>query len=196
MDIWDIDKIMLFLTFVIPGFVSIKVYQIIFPGTERSSSDLLIDAISYSCITYAILGVPIYLVESGKLREQSGFLYFLFYVFVFFVFPIILVSLWKAIRTSDFMQRRAPHPTDLPWDYVFSQGQHYWVKVTLNDGRAIYGKYSERSFSSSAPAKEQIYLEEAWFADKRGGFKKRKKKSAGVIIVSSEISTVEFWHLN
>ena len=28
MDIWDVDKLVLFIAFVIPGFVSIKTYQL------------------------------------------------------------------------------------------------------------------------------------------------------------------------
>jgi len=39
MEIWEIDKLVLFIAFVIPGFISIKCYQLLFPGTEKSASD-------------------------------------------------------------------------------------------------------------------------------------------------------------
>jgi hypothetical protein len=88
MDIWEIDKLALFLAFVIPGFISIKAYQLAFPGTERATSDQLIDAIAYSSINYALLIFPIISIESGKLQESCRFLYYLFYVFVFFIAPM------------------------------------------------------------------------------------------------------------
>ena len=46
MDIWKIDKLVLFFALVIPEFISIKAYQLAFPGTERVTPDQLIDAIA------------------------------------------------------------------------------------------------------------------------------------------------------
>jgi hypothetical protein len=101
------------------------------------------------------------------------------------------VLIWKYLRTREFFQRNAPHPTEKPWDYVFSQRNPYWVKITLKDGTTIAGRYADKSFASSAPAKEQIYLEETWILNDKGGFERVKNDSAGVIILSSEISHIE-----
>jgi hypothetical protein len=48
---------------VIPGFISIKCYELLFPGPGRSSSEQVIDAITYSAMNYAILAYPIIAVE-------------------------------------------------------------------------------------------------------------------------------------
>ena len=85
MDIWEIDKLILFITFVIPGFISIKAYQLIYPGKERAASDQLIDAIAYSSINYALLILPIIRVENSRLKSTNTELYYLFYVFVLFM---------------------------------------------------------------------------------------------------------------
>lgn len=191
MDIWEIDKLELFLAFVIPGFISIKAYQLAFPGTERATSDQLIDAIAFSSINYALLIFPIISIESGNLQESYKFLYYLFYVFVFFIAPIVWVLIWKYLRTRDFFQRNAPHPTAKPWDYVFAQRKPYWVKVIFKDGTIIAGRYADKSFASSAPAPEQIYLEETWILNDKGGFQRAKNNTAGVIILSDEISHIE-----
>lgn len=191
MDIWEANKLAIFIAFVIPGFISLKAYQLIFPGNERTTSDQLIDAIAYSSINYALLIFPIISVETGNLRETCEFLYYVFYIFVLFVAPIIWVLFWKFLRTREFFQRNAPHPTAKPWDYVFSQRKPYWVKVTLNDGTVIAGRYADKSFASSAPAPEQIYLEETWILNEKGGFERPKNDTAGVIILSSEVSHVE-----
>jgi hypothetical protein len=191
MDIWEIDKLELFLAFVIPGFISIKAYQLAFPGTERATSDQLIDAIAFSSINYALLIFPIISIESGNLQESYKFLYYLFYVFVFFIAPIVWVLIWKYLRTRDFFQRNAPHPTAMPWDYVFAQRKPYWVKVIFKDGTIIAGRYADKSFASSAPAPEQIYLEETWILNDKGGFQRAKNNTAGVIILSDEISHIE-----
>lgn len=192
MDIWDIDKLFLFIAFVVPGFISIKAYQLFFPGEKHKSSEQIVDAIAYSSINYAILFWAIILVEDSKLRENYPSWYFLFYTFVLLIAPIIWVWLWAIIRKTDFLQNNAPHPTSKAWDFVFAQRKQYWVKVTLKNGEMIGGLFSTKSFASSAPAEEQIYLEEAWILNKEGGFERMKNDSAGVIILSSEISHMEF----
>lgn len=88
------------------------------------------------------------------------------------------------------MQNIFPHPTQKPWDYIFSKRASYWAKVTLQDGTQIAGKFAENSFVSSSPAKEQIYLEETWIINDKGYLERKEERSAGVIIVS-EIAYVE-----
>jgi hypothetical protein len=191
-DIWELDKLLLFLAFVIPGFVSIKVYQLAFPGTERATSDQLVDAVAYSSVNYALLLLPIIAIERGGVANTRPFLYYSFYLVVLFIAPIVWVLAWKYIRTRDFFQRSAPHPTAKPWDFVFQQRRTVWVKVTLQNGTVIGGRYSDRSFASSAPAEEQIYLEETWLLGPDGEFVRKKRETAGVLITSKEISHLEF----
>lgn len=196
MDIWEVDKLILFIAFVIPGFISIKAYQLLCPGNERSTSDQLVDAIAYSSINYALLIFPIITIESGDLREAHLFLYYMFYVLVLFVAPIIWVLIWRYLRTRNFFLRNAPHPTGKPWDYLFSQRKEYWIKVILKDGTVIGGLYSLKSNASSAPAPEQIYLEETWLLNENGAFIRKKNDTEGVIILSSEISHLELRKYN
>lgn len=196
MDIWTIDKFLLFFAFVIPGFISIKCYELLFPGPERSSSEQVIDAIAYSSMNYAILAYPIIAVEQSGVLNGHPWRSFFFFVFVFFVFPVLLVFFWRLLLTGKFLQRIAPHPTGKPWDYVFSQRKPYWVKVTLKNGVVIAGKYSENSFASSAPSEEQIYLEECWVVNERGGFERKKNSTAGVIILADDISYLELREFN
>lgn len=192
MDIWDLDKLFLFIAFVVPGFISIKVYQLFFPGERKKSSEQVVDAVAYSSINYAILFWPIFLIESSGIRSSSPSWYFIFYVFVLLIAPIIWVWVWSKIRKTEFVQKNAPHPTPKAWDYVFSQRKSYWVKVTLKNGDVIGGLFHTNSFASSAPAEEQIYIEETWILNDEGGFERMKNDSAGVIILSSEISHIEF----
>lgn len=190
-DIWEVDRLILFIAFVIPGFISIKAYQLVFPSDSKSTSDQLIDAIAYSCINYAILILPILWVENLSLEKSRSYWYGFFYIAVLFIAPVLWVLLWKFLRTREFFQRNAPHPIKKPWDYVFSQRKPYWIKITLKSGAVIGGKFSSKSFASSAPAPEQIYLEESWVIGTGGAFERPKSGTAGVMILSNEISYIE-----
>lgn len=191
MDIWEIDKLFLFIAFVIPGFISLKFYQLLYPGVLRNASDQLVDAIAYSCVNYALLLWLILIVESSSLQVVHQNFYYLFYAFVLFVAPIIWVLLWSWLRTRELFQKNAPHPVAKPWDFVFQQRKQYWVIVYLKSGEQIGGKFSTKSFASSAPADEQIYLEEVWLVE-NGVLQRAVKESAGALIGASEISHIEF----
>lgn len=196
MNIWDLDKLVLFLAFVIPGFVSIKFYEVLFPSESKDSSKQLIDAITYSSVNYAILFWLIMSVNESKLSATFPLLNGVFYFSVLFIFPIIWVLVWKIIRQSEFVQKNMPHPIAKPWDYVFSQRERYWVVVTLKDGVKIGGYYGENSFTSSNPASEQIYLEQCWVLNEDGGFGRVKNDTAGIIVVASDMLSVELFKVS
>lgn len=195
MDIWEVDKLIIFIAFVVPGFISLKTYELLQPGLAKDSSQQVVDAVAYSSINYALLLWPIYTVERHNLQASYPTLYALFYVFVLLVAPIVWAWMFRWLRTTQLIQKSLAHPTGKPWDYVFSQRKPYWVIATLSDGRQIAGRYDEKSFASSSPATEQIYLEEAWMLNEDGGLERPRVDSAGIIILSQDIVTLELFHL-
>ncbi|MDX2028230.1 MAG: DUF6338 family protein [Alphaproteobacteria bacterium] len=194
-DIWETHKLLTFIAFVIPGFVSLKTYELLFPHAPKDSAKQLIDAVAYSSVNYALLFWPLYEVETGNYRVIHPVLYVIFYIIAFFIAPILWVLIWKRLRTTEFLQNVLPHPIAKPWDYVFGQRKSYWIIVTLKDGKQVAGKYSEDSFVSSSPVAEQLYLEESWILNNDGGFERSKVDTAGVMIVTSEIAVIEFFKI-
>lgn len=193
-NIWTPDAIQIFILFVVPGFISIKIYELFFPCSETDSSKKIIDAISFGSINFGILYIPISLVENSTMKSSCWFGYFIFYLFVIFLAPALWVWIWRKIRLSYWFQSRAPHPTQKPWDFVFSQRKEYWVIATLKNGKKIAGWYGYNSFASSTPASEQIYLEQSWELNSDGRFEKRHEQTAGVIILSKEIEVLELFN--
>ncbi|MFT6348341.1 MAG: hypothetical protein ACJAYB_001347 [Psychromonas sp.] len=192
LNIWEVDKLILFIAFIIPGFVSIKSYELIHPNDDKDSSKRIIEAIAYSCMNYAFLGIPLYYLLKPDMLESLVAIWFIS-VFSLVIFPALLTLLFSWLRRLDIVQRNTPHPIKRPWDYVFQQRQWYWVIVELNDDKRIAGKYASDSFSSSYPAAEQIYLEECWHLADDDSFDKPRGGTAGILIASSQIKTIEFF---
>lgn len=193
MDIWEADKLVLFIAFVVPGFISLKTYALLQPTDVKDTSQQLVDAVAYSCINYALMLAPMYAVEQGNLKLLHPEAYVAFYVLVVLVAPMCWAWSFLWLRKTQLFQRSIAHPTGKPWDYVFSRRIPYWVIATLADGRKVAGKYDQRSFASSAPAPEQIYLEEAWVLSDGGGFERPRVGTAGIIILAKEIVTLELF---
>ena len=148
MDIWNLNSLALFIMFVIPGFISIKIYELIVPTCHRSSAHLVVDAIAYSCVNYAILAWPIVQLESTDIRITHLNWYAFSWMVILFIAPVMWAFFWKWLRIMEFFQKNMPHPTERPWDYVFFQRQSYWVKATLKNGMKVGGLYGENSFAS------------------------------------------------
>jgi hypothetical protein len=195
MDIWNADKLVLFVMFVIPGFLLLKTNAVLGLDPAADSSKQIVDAVTYSCINYAVLWWPILMVEGSTLRTSHQSLYLAFYGFVVLVAPVLLALLWRGLRTTQLLQRVLPHPVAKPWDYVFRQRRRFWIVVTFKDGRQVAGRYDDRSFSSASPSPEQLYLEQAWEVNVDGGFERPHTDSGGILILGSEVRTVEFFNI-
>jgi hypothetical protein len=191
MDLWNIDKLLIFIAFVIPGFLLLKTNAVLGLEPIADSSKQVVDAVAYSCLNYGLLFWPILMVENSSLRASNQGMYFAFYAFVVLVSPVLLALLWRRLRTTQLLQRILPHPVAKPWDYVFRQRQPYWVIVTFKDGKQIAGRYDARSFSSASPAPEQLYLQETWVQNSEGGFERPRTNTAGILVLGSEIRAVE-----
>lgn len=192
MDIWDKSKLLLFVIFVIPGFLSMKLYSILHPNVMIDTTKTIIEVVTYSCINYAIWFFPIYYIESTS-YFVSPFSYSFFYLCVLFISPILLTSFLVWMRTWKWLGKYLPHPTGRAWDYYFGLRKHAWVIVTLKSGKRIGGKYSYESFSSSAPNPEHLYIEENWVLNDDGGLERPRNDTMGILILSSEIESVEFF---
>jgi hypothetical protein len=194
MDIWEHNKLLLFIAFVIPGFIGLKAYELLFPGPPRDSSKQIVDAIAISCFNYALLLWPISAIESGGLRLSNPVAYSAFYVFVLLLAPILWAFAYKWLRLQPAIQRILPHPGN-PWDYVFGSLKPYWIVVTLKDGTKLGGKYDNLSFSSTSGTPERLYLEEAWVINDKGGFERKKNNTAGTLIMCHDVTSIEFFHI-
>lgn len=192
MDILEKGKLFLFVLFIMPGFISMRVYRLFHPAPDNDTSKILIDVVSYSCINYSFLLIPIYLVEINGIFLSHPFLYYLFYFLVLIIIPVLLPILLLKARQSPRIRQKLPHPMARAWDYFFSTNQCCWVLVTLKNGKKYGGLYSYNSFATSRPEPEQLYLEKHWALDEEGDFDHELTDTLGILILTNEIESVEF----
>ena len=195
MEMLDANKLVLFIAFVIPGFISLKTYELLFPIAPKETAKQVIDAVSYSSVNYALLLWPIYEIETHNIRADYPTVYILFYFFALFVAPISWACIFTKLRQTTFFQKSVPHPTLRPWDFVFAQRKSRWVLVTLKDGKRYGGLYDADSFASSSPAPDQLFLEQSWHVNDAGGFDRAKETTAGILILCADVATIEFFQI-
>lgn len=193
MNIWDTDKLILFIAFAIPGFISIKTYDLLLPSERREVGKSLVDAVAYSCVNYSLLSWLILLDQKYQWAKNYPAWHIILVFLVLFAFPVIWAWTFVWLRKQDFFKIYAPHPIPKPWDYVFGNGQSYWVVVELSGGEIIGGMYDTKSFASSYPAEEQLYIQQLWEIEDNDKFIKPLERSHGAIISASEIKLIRFY---
>ncbi|MBW1615829.1 MAG: hypothetical protein JRJ49_04690 [Deltaproteobacteria bacterium] len=205
-DIWNINSLTLFLIFFIPGFISLKVYDLIIPGKPKNFGNSLGDAIAYSSINFVLLSWLIVLIHSNNFFDEYKFYYYLCLIIIFFIVPVFLPLIflilieWEPVRKIILSFKRIASSRILkPWDCVFSKIEACWVIVHLRDGEKVGGIYDKNdkkgteSLSSSYPADEQIFLGEVWKLDSEGRFIEPVERGNGMIIMGKDIVGVEFF---
>ena len=193
MDIWSLDKLLLFLAFFVPGFVSIKIYRLMIPSARVDWSANIVEAVAFGMLNFAVWSWLIVYIHRGNFYAEHMAWYVLSWIGIVVlapaIWPIIFVKLarWRPIA------RYIISPIPRAWDYVFGLREPFWVLVNLENGTRVGGRFGEASFASAFPAEEQIYIEQVWALDENGAFQRPIERSRGIVILGKDISSVEFF---
>ncbi|WP_201580888.1 DUF6338 family protein [Psychrobacter glacincola] len=193
MNFLEVDKLIIFILFIVPGFIAIKTYNFLYPSNIKFSEQV-VDAVSYSSINYALWIVPSFYTYKYYMNIGSFFVLGALAVVVLFISPVGLAFFWKWIRGVKYFQKFAVHPIGKPWDYYFAKKKTGWVIVNMNSGKKLGGSYGVDSFSSSYLHEEQIYIDEEWVINADGGFERIVEQSAGIIIFLKDAESVSFYY--
>jgi len=192
--LWLFGTMNVLLVFFIPGFVSIKVYDLIIPKEKRDFSKDVYEAIGYSFVNFFIISL---LLERELIPYGNGEVKLILkYVILLFLLPALLTLCYiyfigKAnIKLKTLRLRGDINPR--PWETVFRNKEPYYLKIHLKNGETIAGIYDENSCASMYPNPEQIFLEAVVILDEDGFPQELVNGSKGILILGSEIVSIEF----
>jgi hypothetical protein len=185
----------LFLFFVVPGFVSISVYDLLVPSGRWNLSESAIQIISFSMLNVAIWYWAISSMAEADLRHIHPVAYNILMFGIIVVSPALLAIATYRLRIAEALRKFAVHPSPTPWDFLFGQRRVFWILFHLKSGQRLGGYYSTRSFTSSFPNDEEIYVECLWRVDESGQFLERVTDSAGALVRAEECHFIELFEV-
>lgn len=194
MDIWKVENLPLSLVFILPGFISLVVYDYLIPSLKRDFSKSIIEIVCFSTLNFIVFSFLIYLNIKYDSFNNYWYLFYPSLLIVFIIMPTLWPIIFIKFSNTNFFKKHFIHPIAKPWDYFFGKKEAAWVIVHLKNGKMVGGKYSTDSFASSYPDKEQIYLEEVWRLDLNGAFISKIERTKGIIIIGDDISSIEFFN--
>ena len=196
------DAVLILILFIIPGFISQYLIGSSIPRRQQGTNEVILEALLFSCINYAVLGWPLLLLPSlyPAFIATHAALMLIAWLIVLFVAPVgwgllfsWLIQHQKFTGLYSLLGLRYTDPMPRAWDYYFSQGRQGWVRVTLTDGTMIGAFMGTASFASSFPSLEDLYLETVYEVDERGIFAPEPiPNSGGVWIQGNQIKFIEF----
>ena len=131
MEIWDANKLGLFLIFTIPGFISLKVYSSLFATTDRDWSKSIFEVVSFSTLNFVALSWLIFTISDLGYKDTYPFRFHAGLFLIFILAPTFWPFLFKWLSKTYAYKKVFLSPTKLPWDFVFSKKEAYWVIVYL-----------------------------------------------------------------
>jgi hypothetical protein len=189
------DTILLLAYFFVPGFISMKFYDVLQSREQPRDFSDVYEAFGYSFINFVFMYPFITNEWVDSLLKGNIIIDFIFFVLYLIIMPIIWPFLYSFIITDRLIKKRQSKIHLPVWDQKFSENKERWIIVHLKDGRSVGGWYGTNSRSSAFPAKEQIFLEEVYSVNENGGFGEIVERTDGMLILGDDISSIEFFKL-
>lgn len=197
MEFLSLDHIWGFIFLFFPGFVSVKVYHALVASDKYDFSKDLLGIIGYSVLNLFLNFWLLWLNLKYSWIFTEALPFYFSCLWLLFISPILWPLLIKYLLGLPFAKKHLIGNKKSAWDFYFNQRKGCWLIINLKNGERIGGNYSEKSYATSYPCKESIYLEEVWDLWEPGNEKKFKQivqDTKGILILSDNINTIEFYN--
>lgn len=195
-DLFAPEKLVFFVVLVIPGFVALKVWEMLVPTARRTYQHSIIDGLTYGILNFVLLFWLLKLAAENLTWDAHPVWLTVAVVGYGFAFPALCTILLFRIRNSKPIRKWMLNPTPTAWDSFFGQRKPVWILVHLKNGNLLGGLFGHNSYASSNPEDpeiQDIYIEQVWGVDGMGRFSDAIPLSKGVLIGSTEIEYFEFF---
>lgn len=183
---FDWSKLAIVALFALPGFISLRVWSLIVPSSEKPLKDEIGEAISFGVLN-AMICAPLFALLAPQRPAAIYGLAILTLVILPSAWPFLLNGAMGLLRRARLIlvgSRSA-------WDDVFLRREPYFVIVHLKDGGRAGGYYGSNSFAGLHPISGHLYLEELWYLDADGKFVEKVPGTRGLILRPDDYKYVE-----
>lgn len=186
------EQIPWLLLLVLPGFISIRVFELLVPARSTSTGREALEALSYGAVNFGIWLAPLLYGFDWLRARPIRFGLVMFAVLV--VSPALLAIGARILLAWSVVARWVRSPVPTAWDHFFGLRRAAWMRLRLKSGQVVGGFYGDRSFASSDTAGRDLYLELAWRLDPQDlSFVEPAERSLGVLVSRDELEYIELF---
>lgn len=141
----------LFLVFFVPGFLSLKVYDLLVPGERRDFSRAVFDAVAYSALNFGVLLPLIALMRSSSLPA------FWWYACAFVILvacPIAWPFALLRFLQIPWVAKRVVNPIPRVWDCIFGENRTGSSSTSKTKGASVASIHQSHSARAAQRTRE------------------------------------------
>lgn len=184
-----LDYILAFATFIVPGFIIMKIIRLKVPNKEFLLKDMIFEALAYSLINLAFTAWIPYLC----IINECKMLNVLAFMFILIIAPVLLAFGYIKFIGSKFFMNNFNIQVPTAWDWYFSKRPICFIRIYLKDGNEVIGYFGENSYATSFPNDGNIYIEKV-YSDIGNGLA-ANENSDGILIPKESYSLIEFYKI-
>jgi len=199
------ESFALFLLLILPGFVTLRVYESFVPGERRKAGEALIDIIAYSVANVVLQAIVVVPLLFWMVRLPPAWLAAAVVALALFSLGIVPAAIgygWYRFQVYAADRGWVSSPIRKPWDYIFARikreiapPEFIILVLTMSDGTKVCGAYVEPGFSSSYPADEQVLLGQIWQLSEDGQPTDVVEGSYGMLVDKKDVAVIEFFRV-
>lgn len=186
-------EFILFLAFIVPGFLSMRVYGLLLPGDEPSLKENVLEAFAFGILNFVVMYWAISLLLDQEFTSRSRLTNYLIVVLTFLIAPITWPVTLKLILRRLAEWNIVLYGYRNAWDDFFLRREPCWIIVHLKDGRRLGGWYGENSYAGLYPNSGHLSLEQLWRLDEQNRFVEPVPQSRGIILRPDDYHFVELF---
>jgi hypothetical protein len=194
------DTFHLAVGFLVPGVIITFIRAQFTTGRVQSQAESVLSYVALSLVYYAVaLPVSQFAINgkwqfvSGELAAGGGA-----WICLTLIGPVLFGVILGLNVRMDWTRRilgrlrlNIVHAVPTAWDWKFSCPSAQWVLVTCKDGTKVAGLFASNSFVSTDQNERDIYIERVYDVDEQNQWQDVGER--GILILGSEISSVNFW---
>ncbi len=190
-----VEQLLAFVALILPGFISLRVYEMRRGGEPRKINEALIDVVVYSFATDLVAVAALALLSASVPPAAQTPVKVIAAVVILATVPVALAVTLFHVERMLMHNRAIPDTRTKPWNRMVErlarERLDAGVVLTLRDGRAIGARLPAPA--ALASESDDLLLGEVWTIDKdRATFAEPSSGSLGVIVSRADCQTIEF----
>jgi len=194
METLSASQVALFALLVLPGFISMRIFDLFNPSDKRPVAESLLEGLAFGVLN-AFVFFPLWLVFDGPaFIDQFPVRSYIVALLALVIAPTVWGMLvhWALGWLAGNGLIPGRHKT--PFDAFFSKREPCWVIVHLDSGKRVGGFFGQKSYASLYPHSGHLYLEEMWTLSETGAFVEPVEASKGMFFRSGDYHLIEIFH--
>jgi len=187
-------QLLLFAALIVPGFISLRMYEMRAGGEHRKANEVVVDVVVYSALTDLValavfVAIQRFVPASARMTAEV-----VLALPVFVVLPAFVGSVWFDVRRQLAGIGVLADPAAKSRSVLPSTDERdgYAVIVTLRTGRRIGGRIANSV--DFRLEDDDVYLNEVWTLDEQcATFISKVPGTAGLYVRKAEYETIEFF---